>query len=159
MRVVIGVIGPGSCDEEIAARARAVGRAVAQCGAVLLTGGRGGVMAAAAEGAYAAGGLTLGILPGASKRETPPNPFIDIALCTGLGEARNAVNVCASDALIAVGGGWGTLSEIALAAKAGKPVVLLGAWAELGDRPGLVRAGTPDEAVQLVLDALARQGR
>jgi uncharacterized protein (TIGR00725 family) len=153
-RLVIGVMGPGSCDEEAAAKARAVGRAIAERGAVLLCGGRGGVMAAAAEGARSAGGITVGILPGASAEDTPANAHIDVALFTGLGEARNVVNVCASDALIAIGGGWGTLSEIALAAKAGKPVVLLDSWPELGARTGLLRAGTAEEAVALAFARL-----
>src|SRR5216110_2530 len=90
------------------------GCGVAERGGVLLCGGRGGVMEAAAEGARAAGGLTLGILPGMSAKDSPPNPYIDLAIFTGLGEARNWVNVCASDAIIAIGGGFGTLSEIAL---------------------------------------------
>src|SRR5262245_5647061 len=105
-RLVIGVMGPGSADQEQAALARADGRGVAERGAVLLCGGRGGIMEAAAEGARAAGGLTVGVLPGASATDTPPNPFIEVALFTGLGEGRNWVNVCASDALIAIGGGF-----------------------------------------------------
>ena len=148
-RVVIGVMGPASCDPATAAAARAIGRGVAQRGAVLLTGGRGGVMEAATQGAREAGGLTVGVLPGAAPTETPPNPFVDVALFTGLGEARNWVNVCASDAVIAVGGGFGTLSEIALALKARKPVVLLGSWhLEIeGTVPNLPRVESPEEAV------------
>ncbi len=143
-RVVIGVIGPGACDEETAARAAAVGRLVALRGAVLLCGGRGGAMEAAARGAREAGGLTVGVLPGASAAETPPNAYIDVALFTGVGEARNWINVCASDALIAVGGGWGTLSEIALAMKAGRPVVALGVAFPLD---GVAHAESPEAAV------------
>ena len=78
---------------------------------MLLTGGRSGVMEAASRGARDAGGLTIGVLPGAGAADSPPNPYVDLALYTGLGEARNWVNVCSSDALIAIGGGFGTLSE------------------------------------------------
>jgi uncharacterized protein (TIGR00725 family) len=150
-------MGPASADGERAALARAVGRGVAERGAVLLCGGRGGIMEAAAEGARAAGGLTIGVMPGANATDSPPNPFIDVALFTGLGEGRNWLNVCASDALIAIGGGFGTLSEIALALRAGKPVVLLGSWQfEIDDvRPRVPRAASPEEAVQLAFAAIA----
>jgi len=155
-RLVIGVMGPAACDGETAALARAVGRGVAERGAVLLTGGRAGVMEEASRGAREAGGLTVGILPGATTAETPPNPFVDIALPTGLGEARNWVNVCASDALIAIGGGFGTLSEIALALKARKPLVLLGSWQfEMeGVSPTVPRARDAAHAVELAFAAL-----
>jgi uncharacterized protein (TIGR00725 family) len=156
-KLVIGVMGPAACDPQQAEAARAVGRGVAERGAVLLCGGRGGVMEAAARGAREAGGLTIGVLPGADARETAPNPFIDVALFTGLGEGRNWVNVCASDALIALGGGFGTLSEIALALKARKPLVLLGSWRlEIdGAVPNLPRAATAAEAVALAFAQLA----
>jgi uncharacterized protein (TIGR00725 family) len=128
---------------------------VAERGGVLLCGGRGGVMEAAAEGARAAGGLTLGILPGISAKDSPPNPHIDLAIFTGLGEARNWINVCASDAIIAIGGGFGTLSEIALALKAQKPVVLIGSWRfEIeGVVPGVPRASSAAEGVGLAFAA------
>jgi uncharacterized protein (TIGR00725 family) len=100
-------------------------------------------MEAAAAGARAAGGLTIGVLPGTGPAQSPPGPSIEVALFTGLGEARNWVNVCASDAVIAVGVGWGTLSEIALAMKAGRPVVALRSW-PLADLP---TAATAEEAV------------
>jgi uncharacterized protein (TIGR00725 family) len=156
-RVVIGVMGPAACDTATAEAARAIGRGIARRGAVLLTGGRSGVMEAAAQGAREAGGLTVGVLPGASAAETPPNPFVDVALFTGLGEGRNWVNVCASDALIAVSGGFGTLSEIALCLKARKPVVLLGSWRlEIdGNTPSIPRAKDADEAVALAFAAIA----
>src|SRR5262245_34001211 len=155
-RVVVGVMGPSSCDPATAETARAIGRGVAERGAVLLCGGRAGVMEAAAEGARAAGGLTVGVLPGAGAQETPPNPFIDVALFTGLGEARNWINVCASDVIIALGGGFGTLSEIALALKARKPVVLLGSWRlEVeGTVPSLPRAKDAAEAVKIAFELL-----
>lgn len=154
-RIVIGVMGPAACDPQTADLARAVGRAVAERGAVLLCGGRSGVMEAVAEGAHEKQGLTVGILPGANARETPPNPHIDLALFTGLGEARNWVNVCASDAVIAIGGGFGTLSEIAIALKAQKPVVLVGSWQlEIeGVRPNIPRASSAAEAVAMALAA------
>lgn len=155
-RVVIGVMGPAACDNATAAAARALGRGIAQRGAVLLTGGRTGVMEAASQGAREAGGLTIGVLPGAGAAETPPNAFVEVALFTGLGEARNWVNVAASDAIIAVGGGFGTLSEIALALKARKPVVLLGSWRfEIeGSVPNLPRADSPEQALAMAFAAL-----
>src|SRR6185295_1232521 len=113
-RPVIGVMGPAACDDQIAELARGVGRAVAERGAVLLTGGRTGVMEAACRGARDAGGLTIGILPGAVPADSPLNPYVEVVLYTGLGEVRNWVNVCASDVLIAIGGGFGMLSEITL---------------------------------------------
>ena len=155
-RPVIGVMGPAACDDQIADVARAVGRAIAERGAVLLTGGRTGVMEAASQGARDAGGLTIGVLPGGGAADSPPNPYVDVALYTGLGEARNWVNVCSSDALIAIGGGFGTLSEIALALKARKPLVLLGSWKfEMeGVSPTVPRARDAAHAVELAFAAL-----
>lgn len=149
-RIVIGVMGASQCDEATFEMARRVGTLIAQRGAVLLCGGRGGVMEAAARGAKEAGGLTIGILPGMNASETPPNPYIDVAIFTGLRDGRNWVNVCASDAIIAISGGYGTLSEIALALKVGKPVVLLHSW-ELPARDvaPLYVAQTPEEAVEI----------
>jgi uncharacterized protein (TIGR00725 family) len=149
-RIVIGVMGASRCDEATSEMARRVGVLIAQRGAVLLCGGRGGVMEAAARGAKEAGGLTIGILPGMNASETPPNPYIDVAIFTGLRDGRNWVNVCASDAIIAVSGGYGTLSEIALALKVGKPVVLVHSW-ELPPREAapLYVAQTPEEAVEI----------
>jgi len=149
-RIVIGVMGASRCDEATSEMARRVGALIAQRGAVLLCGGRGGVMEAAARGAKEAGGLTIGILPGMNAGETPPNPYIDVAIFTGLRDGRNWVNVCASDAIIAVSGGYGTLSEIALALKVGKPVVLVHSW-ELPPREAapLYVAQTPEEAVEI----------
>jgi len=91
-------MGASQCDQKVYETAREVGRLVAQRGAVLLCGGRGGVMEAAARGAKEAGGLTIGILPGMNASETPPNPYIDVAIFTGMGDGRNWINVCASDA-------------------------------------------------------------
>jgi uncharacterized protein (TIGR00725 family) len=112
---------------------------------VLVCGGLGGVMEAACRGAKEAGGTTVGILPGIDRGEA--NRFVDIAIATGLGEARNALIVRAVDALVAVGGEYGTLSEIALALKGGTPVIGFGSW----DIEGVVRARTPAEAVSRAL--------
>lgn len=160
-RIVIAVVGPAACDPETAGIARTVGRGVAERGAVLLCGGRSGVMEEAAAGAREGGGLTVGILPGANARESAPNPYIDVALFTGVGEARNWLNVCASDAVIAIGGGFGTLSEIALAMKAQKPVVLIGSWKfEIdGVVPNVPRASSAVEAVGLAFAAIGETGR
>ena len=132
--------------------AERVGRALAERGAVVVCGGRGGVMEAACRGAKEGGGTTVGILPGHDRADA--NPYLGVAVPTGLGEARNALVVRAADALIAVGGAWGTLSEIALAKRAGKRVVGIGTWElALGGRPvdGIVAATDPEEAVELAL--------
>ena len=109
---------------------------MARAGAVLVCGGLGGAMEAACRGAKAEGGTTLGILPGTDR--SAANPYVDVAVPTGLGEARNALVVRAADALIAVEGGYGTLSEIALALRAGKPVIGLGTWEIDGIVAGLL---------------------
>jgi uncharacterized protein (TIGR00725 family) len=138
----VAVIGPG--DEPTVAAAE-VGRLIAERGAVLVCGGRGGAMEAACRGAKEVGGLTVGILPGPDRSEA--NPFVDVVLPTGLGEARNALVVGAADAVIAIGGGYGTLSEIALALKAGKRVIGLGTW----EIEGVVAAESPEAAVAAAL--------
>jgi uncharacterized protein (TIGR00725 family) len=122
-----------------------VGRLVASRGAVVVCGGLGGVMESACRGAKAAGGLTVGLLPGSDRSDA--NPFVDVALPTGLGEARNALVVAAADVVIAVGRGYGTLSEVALALKAGKPVIGLDTW----DVEGVAPAGGPEAAVSAAL--------
>jgi uncharacterized protein (TIGR00725 family) len=126
--------------------AEAVGRELARRGAVLVCGGLRGVMEAACRGAKEGGGLTVGILPGSDRAAA--NAFVDVAIPSGLGEARNALVVRAADALVAVGGGYGTLSEIALALKAGKRVVGLDSW----DIQGVIAAADPAGAVAAVLD-------
>jgi uncharacterized protein (TIGR00725 family) len=138
----VAVIGPG--DEPTVAAAE-VGRLLAERGAVLVCGGRGGAMEAACRGAKEADGLTVGILPGSDRSEA--NPFVDVVLPTGLGEARNALVVGAADAVIAIGGGYGTLSEIALALKAGKRVIGLGTW----EIEGVEAAEGPAAAVAVAL--------
>ena len=108
----------------------------------MLCGGLGGVMEAAAEGAASAGGTVVGILPGGDR--SAANPYVTVAIATGLGEARNAVLTAAADAVIAIGGGWGTLSEIALARKHGRPVVALASW----ELEGVPLAVSAEEAVK-----------
>jgi uncharacterized protein (TIGR00725 family) len=127
-RPIIGVMGAGRCDPPTYAAARELGRGLARTGYVLLCGGGSGVMEAAARGAHEAGGLTIGILPGQSAADSPPNAYIDLPIFTGLSYARNVINVLSSRVVVAVSGGSGTLSEIALALKYEKPVVLLGSW-------------------------------
>jgi uncharacterized protein (TIGR00725 family) len=149
---VIAVVGAGQADTATEAVARAVGRGLAEAGATVVTGGLGGVMAAASAGAREAGGTTIGILPGTDRREA--NPHVVVALPTGLGEARNALVVRAADGLVAVGGAYGTLSEIALALRAGLPVIGLGTWSLHRDGredPGIVVATDAEDAVRQVL--------
>src|SRR5881227_2676868 len=137
----VAVVGPGEAEPDEIAAAERVGAELARRGAVVVCGGLGGVMEAACRGAKEAGGTTVGILPGSDRGAA--NPFVDVALPTGLGEARNALVVRAADVLIAVGGAYGTLSEIALALKGGKRVVGLRSW----DIDGVEVAETPEDAV------------
>jgi uncharacterized protein (TIGR00725 family) len=138
----VAVIGPG--DQPTVAAAE-VGRLLAERGAVVVCGGRGGAMEAACRGAKEADGLTVGILPGSDSSDA--NPFVDVVVPTGLGEARNALVVGAADVVIAIGGGYGTLSEIALALKAGKRVIGLGTW----EIEGVLAAEDPEAAVAAAL--------
>jgi uncharacterized protein (TIGR00725 family) len=147
--VYVGVIGAGQCDQQTSEVAYEVGRLIALKGAILVCGGLGGVMNAAAKGAREAGGLTVGILP--SETRTAASKFLDVAIPSGLGEARNALIARAADVLIAIGGGYGTLSEIGLALKMGKPVIGLGTWeiSQRGQRDsGIIVAETPLAAVE-----------
>jgi uncharacterized protein (TIGR00725 family) len=141
----VAVVGAAIATDEERDWAEEVGRRLAETGAVLVCGGLGGVMEAACRGAKEAGGVTVGILPGMDRAAA--NAFVDVAIPSGLGEARNAMVVRAADALVAVGGGYGTLSEIALALKAGKRVVGLDTW----DIEGVVAAPDPGAAVAAVL--------
>jgi uncharacterized protein (TIGR00725 family) len=153
----ISVIGAGQASEDEAAAAEEIGRLLAEAGALLICGGLGGVMDAAARGCRAAGGTSVGILPGDDR--TDGSPHLTVRIATGLGEARNAIVARAADAVIAVGGEFGTLSEIALALKMGKPVVGLGTWSlDLEGLPGdpLQRAADPPEAVAKALEAAER---
>lgn len=160
-RLQITVVGAAACNDAIAKLAFEVGRGVAQVGASLLCGGRGGVMAAAAEGARAGGGLTIGLLPGVDSRTSAPNDHLDVVLFTGLGQARNQILVLSADVVIAIGGGWGTLSEISLALKYRVPVVLLESW-HLARPDGLAdpmmsRVATPHDAVEVALQVAKRR--
>jgi uncharacterized protein (TIGR00725 family) len=131
----VAVVGPGSAatDEECET-AHEVGRALAAAGCVIVNGGLDGVMTAAAAGAAAAGGTSIGVLPGNDRSHAAAD--LTVAIPTGLGEMRNALVVRAADAVIAVGGSWGTLSEVALAMRSGKPVVSIGGW-RVTDRDGV----------------------
>jgi len=147
--VYLAVIGGGEASAAIAALAREVGREAARRGAVLLCGGLGGVMAAAAQGAGEAGGVSIGILPDGHRSRA--NPYLTYSLPTNLGHARNVLIAYAADALIAVDGALGTISEAAIALKLGKPVIALEThW----DLPGLQHAATPQEAVALAWQAI-----
>ena len=144
----ISVIGAANSDQETARLAEEVGKLIAEKGAVLVCGGLGGVMTAVSKGAREAGGVTVGILPGTDRTEA--NPHLTIALATGLGYARNALVVQAGDAVIAVGGEFGTLSEIGFALQFGKPVIGLNTW-ELnrkGLKDSIVAVKSPKEAVE-----------
>jgi uncharacterized protein (TIGR00725 family) len=140
----VAVVGAGEATGEQAWLAEEVGAALAEAGAVVVTGGLGGVMEAASRGAKSRRGRTLGLLPGEDRGAA--NGWVDIAVPTGMGEMRNALVVRTADAVIAIGGGAGTLSEIALALKAGKLVVGLGTW----DIEGMVHARDPADAVTRV---------
>lgn len=149
----IAVVGGGNAPLSERELARKVGRGLAEAGVVLVCGGLGGAMEAACEGAHEGGGLTVGILPGTQRLDA--NAYVDVALPTGIGEARNALVVGAADAVIAVGGEFGTLSEIALALATGVPVVGLGTWelARAGKQTdAIARASTPEEAVTLAIE-------
>ena len=138
----VAVVGPGEASAEEVAAAEDVGRGLAKAGAHVVCGGLGGVMAAACRGASQAGGRTIGILPGADRAAA--NEWVEVAIATGLGELRNGLVVRAADAVIAVGGAYGTLSEIALALKTGVPVIGLGTW----EIEGVQSAGSAEEAVE-----------
>lgn len=160
-RLQIAVLGAGDCAESLSRTAFAVGEALGHAGARLICGGRGGVMEAACRGARAAGGDAVGILPGSDARDSPPNDAVGLAVYTGMGQARNLSVVLSAAAAIAVGGGWGTLSEVALALKHGIPVVLLESWSlsrpDGRQEPLLAVAGSAEEAVQRALSMADRR--
>lgn len=148
----VAVVGPGEgATEEECGQARTAGRLLAEAGAVVVTGGLGGVMGAAAEGAAEAGGTSVGLLPGSDRAEA--DAAHTLAIPTGLGELRNGLVIRAADAVLCIGGSWGTLSELALAIRTGVPVVALGGW-QL-PAPGVEPAESVAAAVVRVLD-LAR---
>ena len=146
----IAVVGPGEASSQELWLAEEVGAGLAVLGAVVVTGGLGGVMEAACRGARSRQGRTLGILPGDDREAA--NGWVEIAVATGLGELRNGLVVRASDALVAIGGGHGTLSEVGFALKLGRPVIGLGTWAV----HGVDEVTTPEEAVERVARMLAR---
>jgi uncharacterized protein (TIGR00725 family) len=150
--IYVAVVGAGDADEELGRLAEEVGRRLGEAGAVVVCGGLGGVMEAACRGAKSADGTTVGILPGANRRGS--NSYLDVSIPTGMGETRNALIVRAADVVIAVGGEFGTLSEIAFALKVGTPVVGIRAW-ELAKEGESVeayeRAATAEEAVRKAL--------
>ncbi|MBI4318591.1 MAG: TIGR00725 family protein [Chloroflexi bacterium] len=150
--IFISVIGDGSCSPEVAELAERVGTELARRGCAVVCGGAGGVMEAACRGAKAAGGLTVGILPGDSRQNA--NGYVDVPIVTGLGEARNVLVVRSGQSVIAVGGYYGTLSEIATALKLGIPVIGLGTW-ELRRRgevdTGIIVARSPEDAVEVAI--------
>ncbi|HEV2169731.1 MAG TPA: TIGR00725 family protein [Candidatus Binatus sp.] len=154
-RQVVAVIGAGDdAPRAVCQRAYEVGREIARSDAVLINGGRRGVMESAAVGAREEGGHTIGILPGADRRAA--NEHIEFAIATGIGEARNAVIVASADAIIALEGEGGTLAEIGFAKKFSKPIVALDSWSEID---GLHRAGTPAAAVALALKLASSKSR
>ena len=141
----VAVIGPGEATEDQLADAEAVGRGLAERGAIVVTGGLQGVMAAASKGAAEAGGTAVGILPGADR--ATGNPWLTVAIPTGLGELRNGLVVRAADVVIAIGGGYGTLSEIGLALRASMPVIGLDTW----QIDGVEQTNSPEQAVEHAL--------
>jgi uncharacterized protein (TIGR00725 family) len=146
----VAVVGPGEASPDELHTAEEVGAGLAAAGAVVVTGGLGGVMEAACRGARSRRGRTLGILPGDDRDAA--NGWVEIAVPTGMGELRNGLVVRAADAVVAIGGGHGTLSEIALALKLGRPVVGLGTW----EVHGVDHVSTPEDALALIAGLLVQ---
>jgi uncharacterized protein (TIGR00725 family) len=144
-RRYVAVCGASEANDSQLTAAREVGRLLAEAGAIVINGGMGGVSAAASEGAAAAGGLVVGLLP--EGHRAGANPYLTVALPTGMGQGRNVLIVTAAQSVIAIGGGWGTLSEIAIAKRLGRPVVTLDSW----PISGLESVATPEEAVRMAL--------
>lgn len=153
-RTYISVVGPSDAPPDVLRIAEEVGACVARAGAILVTGGGSGAMEAACRGARAAGGVTLGLLPGSSRREG--NTFLDFSVPTGMGEMRNVLVVRSADGIVAVGGAFGTLSEIALAFKLGKPIVGIRTWTAsiAGETAPMLTAATAEQAVGLLMAVL-----
>jgi uncharacterized protein (TIGR00725 family) len=143
----IAVVGASQATEDDVADAQAVGRLLGAAGAVVVCGGRGGVMAAASRGAASAGGTVVGMLPGDDRSDA--NEWVSVAIPTGLGELRNGLIVRSADAMVAVGGSYGTLSEVALGLQAGLKVYGLHTW----DIDGIEAVTTPEDAVEKALSA------
>ncbi|HET7517138.1 MAG TPA: TIGR00725 family protein [Actinomycetes bacterium] len=154
MSLYVGVAGASRPEARLLDQAEVLGRRLAEAGAIVVCGGGPGVMEAVCRGAQAAGGTTVGLLPGLDRAES--NPHLTISVPTGLGQGRNLLLVRSSNALIAVGGGFGTLSEIALALRTGTPVIGLATWSlHLDGRPvdAFPVASDPDTAARLALEA------
>jgi uncharacterized protein (TIGR00725 family) len=151
-KIHIGIIGAGDCSKETYSMAGELGYLIAQNDWILVCGGLGGVMEGAAKGCYKSGGITVGILPG--KEKDSANPFITLSIPTGLCEGRNLLIVRASDVIVAIAGGYGTLSEIGLALKIGKPVVGLKTWPNI---KGIDYVETPQQAINMVREHLSRK--
>ncbi|HTX69365.1 MAG TPA: TIGR00725 family protein [Thermoleophilia bacterium] len=150
----VSVIGASRASAELAAKAEELGELLAERGLVVVCGGREGVMDAVARGVKRKGGVSIGILPESDRRRAAPD--LTYTVCSAVGHARNLSVVASGDVVIAVGGAWGTLSEIALARSVGRPVILLDTWEvsppDGGEPDGVRRASTPAEAVELALD-------
>jgi uncharacterized protein (TIGR00725 family) len=149
----VAVVGPGQATQPQLDAALEVGRGLALAGAIVVTGGLGGVMEAASRGVAGAGGVTVGLLPGSDRSHA--NQWVTIAIPTGLGELRNGLVVRCADAVIAVGGAYGTLSEVALALKTGVPVIGLETW----EIAGIEAVGAPAVAVARAVEAARRRRR
>ena len=145
--VRVAVIGAAECSSDVYGLAQQTGQLIGENGGVLITGGRTGVMEAASKGASKSSGIVIGILPGASSEAA--NEFVSIPIATGLGHARNAVITQSADAVIAISGGHGTLSEIALALKMGKPVFGLNTWPDI---PGVIYITDPPKAITEIFE-------
>jgi hypothetical protein len=155
MKRCIAVIGGAECTAEEYAWAEEVGRGIALKGAVLITGGLSGVMEGASKGAKGVGGLVIGVIP--SLRPQDANPYVDIAIVTGMGDARNVIIISSASAIIAIGGATGTLNEIALALKRGLPLVGLNTWNLPKERLGeasILTASTPQEAIEMIFQRI-----
>ena len=146
MKTTIGVIGQGESKKEMNELAENIGREIAKNSCILICGGLGGVMEASCRGAKRGNGLTIGLIPGNDKNDA--NKYVDIPIVTGMGEARNLIIVKSSDALIAIGGSYGTLSELSFALKFKKPVVGINTW-DISEQ--IHKANNPKEAVELAL--------
>jgi uncharacterized protein (TIGR00725 family) len=150
-RPYVAIVGSGIATGELYEKAREVGKLVAEGGGIVVCGGLSGVMEAAAHGATEAGGTAVGILPDEDRRRQ--NSYLTFSVATGTGQARNLAVVCSGDVVIAVGGEYGTLSEIGLARKVGRPVVVLAGW-DLGDH--VTVAPSPLAAVEAAFELIGR---
>jgi uncharacterized protein (TIGR00725 family) len=153
---IIAVIGGFPCSTEEAGKAEIVGRVLAKRGAILICGGEGGVMEAACKGAQSEGGITIGILPGDGRQTA--NPYVSIPIVTGLGSARNIIIIKSAQAVIAIGGGYGTLTEIGFALKVNIPVIGLNTWSLSRDNQvdnSIVLTKDPAAAAELAIELAA----